>query len=77
MTWHFLEMVSNPRKPHLYHIAARLCVLSPNFTFLPPNITLLPSDFATLQSANEIAMAPKRKNQNSAAVVIPLIDPNI
>jgi hypothetical protein len=76
MTWHFLEMVSDPGKPHLYHVATRLCVLSPNFTLLPPNITLLPSDFASLQSANEIAMAPKRKNQNSAAVVIPPIDPN-
>jgi hypothetical protein len=76
MTWHFFETVSNPGKPHLYHVAARLCILSPNFTFLPPNITLLPSDFASLQSANENAMAPKRKNQNSAAVVIPPIDPN-
>jgi hypothetical protein len=69
-------MVSDPGKPHLYHVAARLCVLSPNFTSLPPNITLLPSDFASFQSADEIAMAPKRKNQNSVAVVIPPIDPN-
>jgi hypothetical protein len=53
-----------------------LYVLSPNFTFLPQNITLLPSDFASFQSADEIAMAPKRKNQNSAVVVIPPIDPN-
>jgi hypothetical protein len=72
----FLETMSDPGKPHLYHVATRLCVLSPNFTFLPPNITLLPSIFSSLQSANEIAMAPKRKNQNSAAVVIPPIDPN-
>jgi hypothetical protein len=71
-----LEMVSDPGKPHLYHVVARLCVLSPNFTFLPPNITLLPSDFASLQSTNEIVMAPKRKNQYSAEVVIPRIDPN-
>jgi hypothetical protein len=68
--------VSDPGKSHLYHVAPRLCVLSPNFTFLPSNITLLPSDFASFQSADEIAMAPKRKNQNSAAVVIPPIDPN-
>ena len=40
------------------------------------NITLLPSYFASLQSANEIAMAPKRKNQNSVAVLIPPIDSN-
>jgi hypothetical protein len=76
MTWHFLETVSDPGKPHLYHVAAHLCILSPTFTFLPPNITLLPSDFAFLQSADEIVMAPKRKNQNYAAVVIPPIDPN-
>jgi hypothetical protein len=68
--------VSDSGKPHLYHVAARLCFLSPNFTFLPPNITLLPSDFASFQSTDEIAMEPKRKNQNSAAVVIPPIDPN-
>jgi hypothetical protein len=68
--------VSDPGKPHVYHVVARLCVLSPNFTFLPPNITLLPSDFASFQSADEIAMAPKRKNQNYAAVVIPPIGPN-
>jgi hypothetical protein len=76
MTWHFLEKVSDPGKPHLYHVVARLCILSPNFTFLPPNITLLPSNFASLQSADEIAMAPKRKNQNYDVVVIPPIDPN-
>jgi hypothetical protein len=76
MTWHFLEMVSDLGKPHLYHVTTRLCVLSPNFILLPSNITLLPSDFASLQSASVIAMAPKRKNQNSAAVVIPPIDPN-
>jgi hypothetical protein len=69
-------MVSGPGKPHLYHVTARLCVLSPNFTFLPPNIPLLPSNFTFVQSTDEIAMAPKRKNQNSAAVVIPPIDPN-
>jgi hypothetical protein len=71
-----LETVCDPGKPHLYHVVARLCVLSPNFTFLPPNITLLPSNFASLQSANKIAMAPKRKNQNSIAVLIPPIDSN-
>jgi hypothetical protein len=27
-------MVSDLGKPHLYHVAARLCILSPNFTFL-------------------------------------------
>jgi hypothetical protein len=43
---------------------------------MPPNTTLLPSDFASFQSADEIAMAPKRKNQNSATVVIPPIEPN-
>jgi hypothetical protein len=68
--------VSNPGKPHLYLVAARLCVLSPNFTFPPQAIPLFPSDFASVQSADEIAMAPKRKNHNSAAVVIPPIDPN-
>jgi hypothetical protein len=68
--------VPNPGKPHLCHVAARLCVLSPSFTFLPQNIPLFPSDFASVQSADDIAMAPKRKNQNSAAVVIPPIDPN-
>jgi hypothetical protein len=69
-------MVSNPGKPHFYHVVARLCVLSPNFTFLPQNIPLFPSDFASVQSTDEIAMAPKQKNQNSVAVVIPPIDPN-
>jgi hypothetical protein len=76
MTYHFLETVPNPGKSHLYHVVARLCVLSPNFTFLPQNNPLFPSDFASVQSADEIAMAPKRKNQNSAAMVIPSIDPN-
>jgi hypothetical protein len=75
-TWHFLETVSNTGKPRLYHVAARLCVLSPNFTFPPQAIPLLPSDFASVQSADEIAMAPKRKNQNSVVVVIPPLDPN-
>ena len=56
-------MVPNPGKPHLYHVAARLCVLSPNFTFPPQAIPLFPSDFASVQSADDIAMAPKRKNQ--------------
>jgi hypothetical protein len=50
--------------------------LSPNFTFLPQTTPLFPSDFALVQPAGEIVMAPKRKNQNSAAVVIPPIDPN-
>jgi hypothetical protein len=68
--------VLNPGRPHLYHVAARLCVLSPNLTFLLQNIPLFPSDFASVQSADEIAMAPKRKNQNSTAMVIPPIDPN-
>jgi hypothetical protein len=76
MTRHFLETVPNLGKPHLYHIAARLWVLSPNF-ILPPQATpLLPSDFASVQSAGEIVMAPKRKNQNSVVVVIPPIEPN-
>jgi hypothetical protein len=67
--------VSNPGKPHLYHIAARLCILSPNLTFClrTPSVSF---DFASAQSANEIAMAPKQKSQNSAAMVIPPIDPN-
>jgi hypothetical protein len=38
---------------------------------------MFPSDFALVRPASEIAMAPKRKNQSSAAVVIPPIDPNI
>jgi hypothetical protein len=76
MTWHFLETVPNPGKPHLYLVAARLCIMSPNLPFLPQNIPLLSSDFTSVQSTDEIAMAPKRKNQNSAAVVIPPIDPN-
>jgi hypothetical protein len=67
--------VSDPTKPHLYHVAARLCILSPNFTFLQ-TFTLLPSDFVSFQSVDKIAMAPKRKNQHFAAVVIPPIDPN-
>jgi hypothetical protein len=71
-----LETVPNSGKPHLYHVAARLCILSPNFTFLPQNIPLFSSDFTSIQSTNEIAMAPKRKNQSSAAVVIPPIDLN-
>jgi hypothetical protein len=50
--------------------------MSPNFTFPPQTTPLFPSDFALVQSAGEIALAPKRKNQNSAAVVIPPIDPN-
>jgi hypothetical protein len=33
-------------------------------------------DFASAQSADEIVMAPKRKSQNSAAAIIPPIDPN-
>jgi hypothetical protein len=37
---------------------------------------MFPSDFALVQPAGEIVMAPKRKNQNSAAVVITPIDPN-
>jgi hypothetical protein len=50
--------------------------LSPNFTFPPQATPLFPSDFASIQSTGEIAMAPKWKNQNSAAVVIPPINPN-
>jgi hypothetical protein len=50
--------------------------MSPNFTFLPQTTSLFPSDFALVQPTGEIAMAPKRKNQNSTAVVIPPIDPN-
>ena len=75
MTKHFLETVSDPGKPHLYHVAARLCILSPRLTFAsePP---LFPFDFAFAQPANEIVMAPKRKSQNSAAAIIPLIDFN-
>jgi hypothetical protein len=69
-------MVPNPGKPHLHHVVARLYILSSKFTFLPQNIPLFSSDFAFVQSADEIAMAPKRKNQNSAAVVIPPINPN-
>ena len=75
MTKHFLETVSDPGKPHLYHVAARLYYLSPSLTFAsePP---LFPFDFASAQSADDIAMAPKRKNQNSIAAVIPPIDLN-
>jgi hypothetical protein len=75
MTKHFLETVSDPGKPHLYHVAARLCILSPSLTFAsePP---LFPFDFASTQPADEIAMAPKRKSQNSAAMIIPRIDFN-
>jgi hypothetical protein len=75
MTKHFLETVSDPGKPHLYHVVARLCILSPSLTFAsePP---LFPFDFASAQPANEIAMAPKRKSQNSAATIIPPIDFN-
>ena len=69
-------MVSNLGKPHFYRVAAGLCVLSPNFTFPPQAIPLFPSDFASVQSADEIAMAPKWKNSIFAAVVIPPIDPN-
>jgi hypothetical protein len=76
MTWHFLETVPNLGKPHLYHVAMRFWVLSPNFTFPPQTTPLFSSDFALVQPAGEIVMAPKRKNQNSAAVVIPPIDPN-
>jgi hypothetical protein len=50
--------------------------MSPNFTFPPQTTPLFPSDFALGQPAGEIAMAPKRKNHNSDAVVIPPIDPN-
>jgi hypothetical protein len=75
MTKHFLETVSGSGKPHLCHVAARLCILSPSLTFAsePP---LFPFDFASAQSADEIAMVPKRKNQNSIAAVIPPIDLN-
>jgi hypothetical protein len=75
MTKHFLETVSDPGKPHLYHVAARLCILSPSFTFAS-EFPLFPFDFASAQPANEIAMAPKRKSQNSAAAIIPPIDFN-
>jgi hypothetical protein len=75
MTKHFLETMSDPGKPHLHHVAARLCILSPSLTFAsePP---LFPFDFASAQPANEIAMAPKWKSQNSAAAIIPPIDFN-
>jgi hypothetical protein len=76
VTKHFLETVSDPRKPHLYHVAARLYVLSPSLTFFASEHPLFPFDFASAQSTDEIAMAPKRKNQNSAAAVIPPIDLN-
>jgi hypothetical protein len=76
MTWYFLETVPNPGKPQLYHVAARFWVLSPNFTFPPQTTPMFPYDFALVQSTGEIVMAPKRKNQNFAAVVIPPIDPN-
>jgi hypothetical protein len=75
MTKHFLEMVSDPGKPHLYHVAARLCILSPSLTFAS-EFPLFPFDFAFVKPANEIAMAPKRKSQNSAAAIIPPIDFN-
>jgi hypothetical protein len=75
MTWHFLETVPNLVKPHLYHVAVRFWVLSPNFTFSPQTTPLFPPDFALVQPAGEIAMT-KLKNQNSAAVVIPPFDPN-
>jgi hypothetical protein len=38
--------------------------------------SLFPFDLAFAQFADEIEMAPKRKSQNSAAVIIPPIDPN-
>jgi hypothetical protein len=37
---------------------------------------MFPFDFASAQSTDEIAMAPKQKNQNFATVVIPPIDLN-
>jgi hypothetical protein len=70
MTGHFLEMVSDPGKPHLYCIVACLCILSPSLTFC------LQTSSASAQFVDEIEMAPKRKIQNSAAAVIPPIDPN-
>jgi hypothetical protein len=54
------------------HASAFLALTSP-FCL---NIPLFSSGFASVQSADEIAMAPKRKKQNSVAVVIPPIDPN-
>ena len=75
MTKHFLETVSDLGKPHLYHVAARLCILSPSLTFAF-EFPLFPFDFASAQPANEIAMAPKRKSQNSATAIIPPIDFN-
>jgi hypothetical protein len=68
--------VSGPGKPHLSHVVARLCALSPSLTFFASKHPLFPFDFASVQSTDEISMAPKRKNQNSVAVVIPPINPN-
>jgi hypothetical protein len=42
VTKHFLEMVPDPEKPHLYHVATRICVLSPSLAFLPPTILCFP-----------------------------------
>jgi hypothetical protein len=75
MTKHFLETVSDSGKPHLYHVAAPLCILSPILTFAS-EFPLFPFDFASAQPTNEIAMSPKRKNHNSAATIIPPIDFN-
>jgi hypothetical protein len=75
MTKHFLETVSDPGKPHLYHVVACLCILSPSLTFAS-KFPLFPFDFASAKPANEIAMAPKLKSQNSVAAIIPPIDFN-
>jgi hypothetical protein len=68
-------MVSDPGKPHLYHVVVRFCIPSPSLTFAS-EFPLFPFDFAAAQPANKIAMAPKQKSQNSAAAIIPPIDFN-
>jgi hypothetical protein len=55
--------VSNPGKPHLYHVAARLCILSPNFTFPPQAIPLFPSDSLLFNPPTRLRWRPNGRTR--------------
>jgi hypothetical protein len=76
LTWYFLEMAPNPRKPHLYSCRRALLISEPNFTFPPRTTPLFSLDFAPIRSVGETAMASKRKKQSSVVAIILPIDPN-
>jgi hypothetical protein len=67
--------VSDPGKPHLYHVVARLCILSHNFTFLQ-TLLCFPLISLPFNPLTRLRWRPSRKNQSFDAVVIPPIYPN-